>query len=282
MIGSLFGSPFPTVTFIGHPSFKELGGRTFYSLLNGILLVVLASFGGIKFLLTFLPEQAFYPMVMFIGIDIFSSTYEAIDKKHLAAVTIGIMPGFANYLNSVMSDTVKNTLASLNTTKTFYDVADDLGGSPVFFQGVIRLSQGFVLTGLTLSSCVYFLIEKQFLKASYMLLTQTLLTIIGITHSFKIEKTGVVTSSFIWDEGKVVAWEEAVSYALLAATFIFMHFIQRCRRGPRHEAPGFEGGSSLNQSLMGPNTRHSSGSTPIFSDRPSHTSQKTAGDHDLA
>ena len=57
------------------------------------MLFLLAMFGGFTLLLTFIPQQAFYPMVIFIGLDIFSGTFGHIEPRHMSAMGIGLLPG---------------------------------------------------------------------------------------------------------------------------------------------------------------------------------------------
>lgn len=44
VVGSFFGSPFPTTIYIGHPGWKALGARAGYSTLNGIFMTFSRSF----------------------------------------------------------------------------------------------------------------------------------------------------------------------------------------------------------------------------------------------
>ena len=45
MIASLFGSPFGTVIYIGHPAYKRSGALVGYSLSNGIVYLFMSWFG---------------------------------------------------------------------------------------------------------------------------------------------------------------------------------------------------------------------------------------------
>ena len=40
LIGTLFGSPFANAVYIGHPGWKEMGGRIGYSAVTGIFVLV--------------------------------------------------------------------------------------------------------------------------------------------------------------------------------------------------------------------------------------------------
>ena len=45
IIGAALGSPFPPAVYIGHPGWKEAGGRTGYSMATGIVIAVLCFLG---------------------------------------------------------------------------------------------------------------------------------------------------------------------------------------------------------------------------------------------
>ena len=44
-IGALLGSPFPTTTYIGHPIYRRLGASRGYSIVNGLLYLVIGLSG---------------------------------------------------------------------------------------------------------------------------------------------------------------------------------------------------------------------------------------------
>lgn len=220
MCGSLLGSPFPSVTFIGHPTFKALGGRTGYPLLQALLILAMSFWGGFTFLLTFMPVQAFYPMVVLIGIDILSETFGSVSSKHLAAVSVGLLPAFANFLWSIVENAIKTSLP-LNATLLTVSQALD---SSIQLSGIISLAQGFVLTGMLLSTCTYFLIERYYGRACMSMAILACLTASGLVHSFSIDSsTGVVSSVFFWQCWCVHAKEETLSYLFLCLIFFVMH-----------------------------------------------------------
>ena len=57
MIGGVFGSPFPTTVYIGHPAYKRMHARSGYALGVGIVFMVGALFGLVAFLADKLPEH---------------------------------------------------------------------------------------------------------------------------------------------------------------------------------------------------------------------------------
>ncbi len=58
MVGALFGSPFPTTVYIGHPGWKALGARSGYSVINGAVMTVICMTGLIGVIASLVPLEA--------------------------------------------------------------------------------------------------------------------------------------------------------------------------------------------------------------------------------
>lgn len=67
MIASLFGSPFGTVVYIGHPAYKRSGAKTGYSLINGAIYLILSWFGILALLQSIVNQATIGPIVLFVG-----------------------------------------------------------------------------------------------------------------------------------------------------------------------------------------------------------------------
>ncbi len=85
-IGGVFGCPYPNCVFIGHPGYKRMGARMGYSLLNGILMTVMALFGLFGFMSKIIPTSAVTPILIFIGLVNIEIAFTAVPKAHQAAV----------------------------------------------------------------------------------------------------------------------------------------------------------------------------------------------------
>ena len=64
IIGSLFGNPFPTAIFIGHPGWKEAGAKIGYSFVNGLAIFLLTTLGLFSVLLNVIPVVAILPILL--------------------------------------------------------------------------------------------------------------------------------------------------------------------------------------------------------------------------
>ena len=70
LIGAILGSPVGTVVYIGHPVHKRVGGRTGYSLINGIVYLIICLSGVIPVILSVIPSIAIGPIIFIFGIMI--------------------------------------------------------------------------------------------------------------------------------------------------------------------------------------------------------------------
>ena len=55
IIGAIFGSPFGTVIYFGHPIHKKIGGKTFFSVANGFIYLILCLTGIFPLFLDIIP-----------------------------------------------------------------------------------------------------------------------------------------------------------------------------------------------------------------------------------
>ncbi len=92
VVGALFGSPFPTTVYIGHPGWKALGARSAYSVINGAVMTVLCISGLIGVIASLIPLDAGYPILLWIGIVITAQAFQSTPREHAPAVALGLMP----------------------------------------------------------------------------------------------------------------------------------------------------------------------------------------------
>ncbi|CAN0585567.1 unnamed protein product, partial [Ectocarpus sp. 12 AP-2014] len=65
MIGAVFGSPFPTTAYIGHPAYKRMGAHAGYIIGVGVVIPLAAFFGLLAFLNNLIPVAAAAPVLVF-------------------------------------------------------------------------------------------------------------------------------------------------------------------------------------------------------------------------
>lgn len=93
LIGSLLGSPFGTVIYVGHPVHKKVGARTGYSIMNGCIYLVLALSGIVPVILSLIPAIAIGPIIFIFGLMICEECTLHINQRHHCAIFFGLFFG---------------------------------------------------------------------------------------------------------------------------------------------------------------------------------------------
>lgn len=177
-VGAAFGSPFPPAVYIGHPGWKDAGGRAGYSLASGVMIGVLCFAGLFGVLEAVLPVPAIVPILLYIGLLIGAQAFQAVPRLHAVAVVAAILPNLAQWGSGL----IDNALSAAGTT------ADTVGGDALtnaglVYSGLQTLGEGAVLVGLVLGTIVTFILEKKFHYAAIACGVGAVLSFIGLIHA---------------------------------------------------------------------------------------------------
>jgi AGZA family xanthine/uracil permease-like MFS transporter len=182
VIGAGFGSPFPPAVYIGHPGWKDAGGRTNYSLASGVVIGLLCFLGLFGVLAALLPVPAIVPILLFIGLLIGAQAFQAVPRLHAVAVVAALLPNLAQWASGL----IDNALAAAGTSADEVGM-DALNGAGVVYEGLHTLGEGAVLVGLVLGTIVTFILEKKFRFAAVGAAVGAALAFIGLVHAPKVE-----------------------------------------------------------------------------------------------
>ncbi|HWE02485.1 MAG TPA: hypothetical protein VG326_08735 [Tepidisphaeraceae bacterium] len=213
LLAALFGSPFPTTIYIGHPGWKAMGARASYSVLNGIAIAAICLIGGMQLVLHYVPLEATLGILLWIGIIMTAQAFQEVPKSHALAVAFGLIPALASWALYL----VETSLRAAGTT--LYAAAPNFAGS-LFIDGIIALSQGFLLSSMILASILVFVIERKFLLAAFWALAASALSMLGLIHAYALDPAGV-TNQF----GLAAAPVFGAAYAATAVVFITLGWI---------------------------------------------------------
>ena len=181
-IGSAFGSPFPPAVYIGHPGWKDAGGRAGYSLGSGVVVGIFCFLGLFGVLNALLPVPAIVPILLYIGLLIGAQAFQAVPRLHAVAVVAAILPNLAQWASGL----IDNALNAAGTSATGVGM-DKLNGAGVVYEGLQTLGEGAVLVGLILGTMVTFVLEKKFLYAAIASVVGAALSFIGLIHAPQVE-----------------------------------------------------------------------------------------------
>lgn len=207
IVGSVFGNPFPTAIFIGHPGWKAAGARIGYSFLNGLVIFIFTIFGLIGILLNIIPVEAILPILLYIGVVITTQAFTSVEHKYAPAVVLAIIPWLADWTRNA----VNIALSSAGTTaaEVGYDVIN-AGG--LNYAGMEALGAGSIIVGMLLGSAAVFIIDRKFIKAAVVAGITAVLSFFGIVHSTTI----AINANF----------EMTIGYILVAIIFVVFHYLE--------------------------------------------------------
>ena len=182
VVGAALGSPFPPAVYIGHPGWKEAGGRSTYSLASGVVIALMCFLGLFALLGALLPLPAIVPILLYIGLLIGAQAFQVVPKLHAVAVVIAIIPNIAAWAVGQ----IDNVLSAAGTTAE--DVGmDALGNAGVVYHGLELLGGGAILAGMVLGAVVAFMIDKRFLWAAGYSAAGAVLSFIGLIHAEQVQ-----------------------------------------------------------------------------------------------
>ncbi len=221
-LGALFGSPFPTTVYIGHPACKSLGAHGGYSIATAIVFLIASTFGLTAFISGLVPEVVLAPILVFVGIAIIATSFEACKKEHFIAIGIAFLPHLSAML-TIKWNSMLNALGAMGIKDlpTLNEMAGVMHQQGAFVLGHQTLAHGAIITGMLWGGMTAYLIDKEFLKSCYLAIASVVLSGFGIIHY----------QSLGWfDITSQVAW----GYVILALIFGFMHYTNPDKIQPQH------------------------------------------------
>jgi AGZA family xanthine/uracil permease-like MFS transporter len=184
LVAALFGSPFPTTIYIGHPGWKAMGARAGYSILNGVAIALICLFGAVGLVLHFVPLEATLGILLWIGIIMTAQAFAEVPRRHALAVAVGLIPALAAWGLLLVETALRVAGSSL------YEAAPKFGAD-LYIHGMIALNQGFLLSSMVLASIAVFMVERKFIHAAGWALAAAMLSMIGLIHAYTLTPAGV-------------------------------------------------------------------------------------------
>ncbi|MBU3000528.1 solute carrier family 23 protein [Roseovarius nubinhibens] len=221
MLGALFGSPFPTTAYIGHPAYKGMGARSGYIIGVGAVIPLAAILGLLAFLNNLIPLAAAAPILIFVALSLVTSTAGAVRPAHIAAVTIAMIPHVSSFL-MIKWGSLLNALRDTGV-EGLPNLGDEALTAALLQQGAhytghLALSQGAIITGLIWGAIVASLIDGEFRRAAGFALAASAMSLVGIIHG----------ASLHWPSLDPVA----MGYLIIAA-FLYLYPLVDAKAGER-------------------------------------------------
>lgn len=190
MIGAVFGSPFPTTVYIGHPAYKQMGAHAGYIIGVGGIIAVAAFFGILSFINNLIPIAAAAPVLVFVSVSLITNTAFSVKPAHMAAVSFAILPHISSFLvtkwgslmNALRAQGVEG-LPGLGDPEL--TAAMLMEGA--HYQGHLALAQGAILTGLIWGAIVASVTDGRFRNAGGFAIAAAVMSSIGIIHAGSLQ-----------------------------------------------------------------------------------------------
>lgn len=190
MLGALFGSPFPTTVYIGHPAYKRLNAHAGYIVAVAVVVSAAAFFGFLSFLAGLIPIAAAAPVLVFVSVSLITNTAWAVKPMHMAAVSFAILPHISAFL-MVKWGSLMNALRSVGV-EGLPSLGDDGLTSALLMEGAhyeghLALSQGAIITGLIWGAIVADVIDGRFRVAAAFSVSAAVMSSVGIIHAYTLQ-----------------------------------------------------------------------------------------------
>ena len=229
LVASLFGSPFPTLIYIGHPGWKSVGSRVGYSWVTGVTMLLLGVLGLLGILSAIIPVVAILPILVYIGILITSQAFNASPRRHAPAVAIAIVPWIADFVITQ----VNNTLSAAGTNASTLGL-DVLAGAGVVYGGMAVLGAGSILVGMILGAIVAYVIDRNWKGAIGYTLFGAACAWVGFIHSTELRFFPKGPFNFT-DPGFNANWGPIVGYLAMAVLFVILMNFNKHDPAPKLE-----------------------------------------------
>jgi adenine/guanine/hypoxanthine permease len=178
------GSPFPTTLYLGHAAHKANGGRSGYSVLNGVVTVVLCTTGVLPLVLRYVPLEVAAPVIVWFGLVTVAQAMTEVEASHAIAVVLGLIPPLAQWAGSIAETVARKAGSSL------FALAPQMG-SDLALGGLIALGQGSLLTSMLWSAALALIVERRFGGAAAWLVAASGFSAVGVIHAYRLSSSGV-------------------------------------------------------------------------------------------
>ena len=214
LMAGLCGGVIQSCPYIGHPAYKEMGGRSGYTIATALFIGSAAVLGYLSFFVGLLPEAAVAPILIFIGIEITAQAFEATPRAHYRAVVISFVPVIA----CLVSIQFGQMLGGLG--KSAADLSGDLLAT---FQATTILGNGFIVTSLLWGAAFAYVLDHKPGKAAIYLACCALCSLCGIIHS-------PLTSGALFSPlspPAPIVWHLAAGYGVMSLSFLLLEWLRK-------------------------------------------------------
>ncbi|MBP5980175.1 MAG: NCS2 family permease [Halomonas sp.] len=167
MVGALFGGVFPTTVYIATVGAKWMGAGRGYSLLNGAVYALATMTGLIAALAAIIPVSVVAPILVFVGMSMIATAFQANDTRYYPAVALAMLPYFANYIMTRFN-------------RGAGEVVSDISSA------IVVMGQGAMFMAILLGAITVSVIDHRFRRAAVFAAIAAGFSFIGLMHAPKL------------------------------------------------------------------------------------------------
>ncbi len=227
LAAGLLGGVAQTTPYIGHPAYKEMGARSAYTLLAGLVIGIGGAFGVVADLLRWVPLAALAPVLIFVAIDITTQAFRAVPARHAAAVAFAFFPSIARMVTIELSDPkfasprrFAALLAATSATR------------PSTLETIVALGNGFIVTATIWGAFLAEMIDRRTGAAVAFLVAGATLCAFGVMHSVRADG-GVYLPWALPAGERFEVVQYCGAYLVLAVVLAGLAAIDRRSRAPQ-------------------------------------------------
>lgn len=221
LVAGMCGGVIQTTPYIGHPAYKAMGGRAAYTLATALFVGGAGVLGYFGFLYWAIPKPTVFPILVFIGLEITSQSFQATPKRHYPAVSIACIPalaalvlifagdlqgtytGFSFQMQGEVAAMVEAGEIDAEAAKKLNDLSlqlreysqgniqtppDEDGhshpkGIAVKLQTLQMLAGGFILTSMLWAAILAYIIDRRLYTAAMFAIACAAFSLFGVIHS---------------------------------------------------------------------------------------------------
>lgn len=200
LAAACLGSPFPTTLYIGHAAHKANGARSGYSVINGVVTLLLCVSGVLPLVLRVIPLEVAGPVIVWFGLVTVGQAFTEVPANQSIAVAMGLIPMLAQWATSLLETVLDKAGSSLAAVAARF-----AGGSELALGGLIALGQGGLVTSMLWAATMALAVQRRFLEAAAWMGAAAVLSATGVIHAYSLTPAGVA--------GRL-GWSEAPEFAM--------------------------------------------------------------------
>ena len=222
LLAGLCGGVVQSCPYIGHPAYKEMGGRAGYTLATALFIGLGGIFGYLSFFVDLLPDAAVAPILLFIGIEITAQAFEETPRRHYRAIALAFLPVIASLLQ------IEFGLLLANLGKEGGDLTGEMAAG---YRATLLFGNGFIVTSLLWGGAFASLLDHDLVRSALFILACAGATLCGIIHSPL--PSGAIFLP--WQPPQPITGHLAAGYAAMALLLLLLHRWGRHTRTRRGE-----------------------------------------------